>query len=471
MSDISSLYIGLSGLDASQTSMDLIGQNLANASTPGYVDEEVELKTVGAGQATGPNIAPDATVGGGVDVVGVNRLSNVFLQSQMLAGQSASSGLEAQQSALTSIQTSFPEPANQGALSTQLTTYWNDWSQVANTPGDSGARNVLIDQGTALANSIQQASSDITAVSASATQQLSATVTSVNQLTSQIATLNQSIASVGSQEPDGALLDKRDTLMSQLSQDINIRIAPAADGTDTIYSGNVALVEGANSQALAVSGSGAGTQVVSAADGSNTNASGGTIGGLLSVLTVSAPNYQSQLDTVANGLIKSVNQLQSQGVDLTGATGSPFFTGTGAANIAVALTSPDQVAAASASSPVPTDPSTNLDGSNAAAVAELATANTVTIGSGSTATTIPTADAAYTSFVAGLGSDVARITSQTSAQSQVSTAASSAYQSQTGVDTNQELTELIQYQNSYTASAKYISTVQTNTQTLLSMIG
>jgi flagellar hook-associated protein FlgK len=48
LSDFSDLTVGLSGLEAQQTAMDTVGQNVANASTPGYVDEEVQLGSVGA---------------------------------------------------------------------------------------------------------------------------------------------------------------------------------------------------------------------------------------------------------------------------------------------------------------------------------------------------------------------------------------------------------------------------------------
>ena len=455
MSDMSALSIGLSGLDASQEGLNAVGQNITNAGTPGYVDEEVSLESVGTG--AGPGAI--SLYGGGVQVAGLDRLSDLPLQSQMLAGQSGDGALAARQSGMAGIQQLFPEPTGTGSISTALSGYWTAWGNLQKNGADSSARQQLLDAGSTLAGALNAASAGITQVAETARDQLAPTVTAINGLTSQIAALNQSIVASGAAgRVNGHLEDQRDALVSQLSNQIGVRVSLQADGSETISAGTGSLVVGSTSQALQVSGSGSATSITWQSGSGPVAVSGGTLGGLLQTVDTDVPTYTAALDTVASTLIHSVNQAQAQGIDLTGAAGKPFFSGTGAADISVALANPDGIAAASASTPVPPVPAHNTDGSNAAAIAELATA-----------TGGP--DATYASFVGGLGNDVAQLKTQLGAQSQVTSTATAAYRSQTGVDTNQELTEMVQYQNAYSAAAKYISTVDQTMQSLLAAIG
>src|SRR5579862_8421433 len=103
MSDFADLSVGLSGLEAQQLGLDTVGQNVANASTPGYVDERVELGASGAtGQAGfAASTAPDP--GDGVTVVGVQQLNNSFLQNLSYNEQGSQGSLTAQQTGLSSI--------------------------------------------------------------------------------------------------------------------------------------------------------------------------------------------------------------------------------------------------------------------------------------------------------------------------------------------------------------------------------
>jgi flagellar hook-associated protein 1 FlgK len=121
MSDFSELGVGLSGLEAQQMGMDTVGQNVANANTPGYDDETVEFGSVGSVQYAGFSGA-SALPGDGVQVDGVTRLTDSYLQGQSYTQQGLQGALTAQQDGLQAVQENFPEPSGNG-ISSQLTQY------------------------------------------------------------------------------------------------------------------------------------------------------------------------------------------------------------------------------------------------------------------------------------------------------------------------------------------------------------
>lgn len=472
MSDLGALSIGLSGLEASSQALDLIGQDIANSGTPDYVQERLSVQSAGGISNPGLTGGIARTGAGGVTVVGVQRLGDGFLQAQTLVQHSAGGFVNAQQSALAQIQQAFPEPSPNG-LSAQFAKFFNAWDNLAQNPGDAATRTNVVSAGQTLADGLNSAARSIASVTATSQQQLVSTVASVNAIAGQIAGLNQSIQqATAGQQPTASLQDQRDQLVSSLADDINVRVQQNSDGTINLYTGNEALVAGVSAQQLSVSGQGPTTSLSWSSDGSALVGAGGQIGGLQSLITSTAPAITAQLDAVAGTLAGALNQAQANGVTTAGQPGAAFFAaGDGsstvtAANIQVAITDPSQLAAASASSPQPTDGSANLDGTNAAAIGELATAQTVTIGSGSG----PGPVTAYNELVTSLGSTVASVNSQATTQGAATTAADAAYANATGVNTDAEMTSMVRYQNAYSANAKFISTINHTLDSLMSMI-
>jgi flagellar hook-associated protein 1 FlgK len=482
VSDFSALSVGLSGLEAQQAAENTVGQNVANANTPGYDEETVELGAVPATKTIG--FYTDGNVpGDGVAVEGIERLTDSYLQSQSYTEQGNQGVLSAQQSGLQSVQQSFPEPSSNG-ISSQLTQYWQDWSTLANNPSDSSAQATVVQDGSTLASSLNQTSSALSTLSQQTVQNLTSTLAQVNQEATQIASLNQSIASTSSVDE---LEDQRDQLVSQLSSQLGVTVVNNPDGTVNVNSGSESIVSGNSSQTLSLSTSGAPYSLVWSGDKSTYQPSGGEVAGMLDVVNNYVPSYQQNLDQVAQGLMGSVNHLMSTGYDQAGNQGVPFFLGTGASNIEV---NPDLVAnpgdIGANASPLPAGSSaTNEDGSVAAEVGELPNSQTVTMSvpaggwsqggsasawTGATTTTGVEPDVAYNQLVTGIGEATASVNNQLTDQQTITTNVNSALQSATGVNTDQELTNMVMYQNAYEASAKFISTVDATLQSLISMV-
>jgi len=189
------------------------------------------------------------------------------------------------------------------------------------------------------------------------------------------------------------------------------------------------------------------------ADNTSYQPSSGEVAGMLDVLNNYVPGYQQSLDQVAQSLMGSVNYLMSTGYDQAGDAGAPFFLGTGASDIEVnpALAAdPADIAANAVPTPAGSS-ATNEDGTIAAEVGELANSETATLA-------VPAGG-----WAAG-GSAAAWATAT------ITTNVNSALQSATGVNTDQELTNMVMYQNAYDASAKFISTVDSLLQSLISMV-
>jgi len=488
MSDFSDLGVGLSGLEAQQMGMNTVGQNVANANTPGYDDETVQLGAVGSAQYAGTS--PFA--GDGVEVEGIERLTDSYLQQQSYTNQGAQGALSAQQDGLQAVQEQFPEPSGNG-ISSQLTQFWQDWSTLANNPSDSSAQLTVVQDGSTLAGSLNQTSAQLNTLSSQTVQNISTTLSQVNSEAQQIASLNQSIMTGNGGSASGtgntaSLEDQRDQLISQLSNQLGLSVTYNSDGTANVYAGTEALVSGSNYQQLSLSSSGPPYSLVWSNDQTTYQPTAGQLGGMLDVVNNYVPGYQQQLDQVAQSLMGSVNYLMSTGYDQAGNPGVAFFLGTGAGDIEVnpALVSNPSDIGANASPTPAGSTATNEDGTVAAEVGELPNSQTVTLavpaggwadgssasswGTGSTTATGPEADAAYNQLVTGIGQATSSVNNQLSDQQTITTNVNSALQAATGVNTDQELTNMVMYQNAYDASAKFISTVDQILQSIISMV-
>jgi flagellar hook-associated protein 1 FlgK len=226
--------------------------------------------------------------------------------------------------------------------------------------------------------------------------------------------------------------------------------------------GGTAIVRGGEAQTLLATGpaqltSPAGTvSIVWAKDGYAADIQGGKAAGMLDGLNLSIPTYMSRLDNVAITLRDKVNGFQTGGFDLNGAAGNPFFTGTRAADLAVGLTDPKQIAA----SKTPPDPVTgpSLDGSNAARLAELAhDANG--------------ADQVYRSFIVDVGVDVQSTNRRTEIQAGVHSQVDMARRSVSEVNIDEEAAHMMAFQHAYEGAARYLTAVDQMLDTLINRTG
>lgn len=459
MSGFSSLNLGTRALFAAQRALDTTGQNISNANTDGYSRQRVDQVAVGGPVVPALYSRWDGP-GAGVDVTGITRIRDEFLEARAQHEHAANSSLQTTKQVYGDIETTMGEPSDSG-LQAQMTSFWNAWDDVANDPSGLAPRSQLIEQAKTLAGTFNGLSGRLSQQWADTREQLSATVADVNSMAADVARLNATIRSAtASGVSANELSDQRDTLVLRLGEAVGA-VATAGDGGVVNLSvGGSPLVTGERTRALAVTGpttypGTAGSTGVVWADGSNFPVSGmsGSVQARLDAVNTVLPGYLSSLDGVASSLATTVNDQQAQGYDLNAAAGStpngqPMFAWS-PGKLTVQLTDPSQVAASAAAPPA-------LDGDNA-----LATAAHTGDSAG--------ADATYRKMIVGLGVQAQSINRQTDVQGVVTTQIDNARQSVSGVSLDEEMTNLVSYQHAYDAAARFVTTIDSTLDTLINM--
>ena len=324
MSDV--FGISVSALQAFQQAINVTSNNVANASTPGYDRETINL-TEAIPQSNGA-----ATVGAGVAVTGVNRAFSQAAANQLNTSQSSLGQLNAIQSYTNQIDNLFGTTI--GGLSTALQGFYSAFSNVANNPTSTASRQALIGQANSVASSFQTASSELNSLNTDVNSRITADVTQINSIAKAISSLNNQIvtgtAQDGGQQPN-ELLDQRDQLVSSLSQLVNISTTTDTNGALNVFVGNgqPLVLQGQVTQLTTVANQFNATQLEISNSASSAvisgNITGGDLGGLLAARTQVINPALNQLGQVATALSQAVNSQQAQGLDLSGNLGAPIF--------------------------------------------------------------------------------------------------------------------------------------------------
>jgi len=312
MSLNNALQIGRSGLLTSQAALQVAGNNMANAATPGYTRRSVHLAPLQS-QPLGPN----ATIGNGVQLNSIRREVDESLQARLrdaISDHNASQIDHQFLSALESVQNELGD----NDLSTMLSEFFNAFSELANNPDDNAIRSVVLEQGQSLAGRVQQMRSDYTQIRDNIDRQIGNTVEQVNDLLDQIATLNTEIANLEAGVNDAnSLRDKRDLLLDQLAEHMDVTVIEQESGMINVLSGSTPIVLNGESRGVELRKETKNGQLeVSlrvAADGTSLNVQSGTLGALFTQRENNVGPQIEALDTFASQLIFQVNRLHSQG--------------------------------------------------------------------------------------------------------------------------------------------------------------
>lgn len=318
---MSSLFtIGTSGLNAAQLGLKTTGNNIANAGTDGYSRESI-VQVDRVGQSNG-----QYTLGTGVDVVAVQRAYSEYLTTALWSGNSSLQGATTYNDLTTTLNGLLK---NSGDLQGELDDFYGGFSDVANAPGDAGARQALLGDAASIATVFNTLGGQLDQQRGQINDQITSTVNSINTTIKQIAALNAKIAKAGDSTPND-LLDQRDQLVQQLAGYTSISTAPQSDGSLSIYSSTgQALVNGGTSYGLQTGTSSydGNTTVVLDATGTDVTGrlSGGKLGALLDYRSNVLDPAQNQLGLAAIALASSVNGQQAEGLDLNGNQGGAIF--------------------------------------------------------------------------------------------------------------------------------------------------
>ena len=324
MSDV--FGISVSALQAFQQAINVTSNNIANASTPGFDRETLNL-TEAAPQSNGT-----ATIGAGVVASGTNRAFSQAAANQLNTSQSSLGQLNALQLYTNQIDNLFGTTV--GGLSTALQNFYRAFSDVANNPTSTASRQALIGQAQSVASSFQNASGEMNSLNTDVNSRITNDVTQINSIAKAISTLNNQIVTGTAQnggQPPNELLDQRDQLVSNLSQLVGISTTTDPNGSLNVFVGNgqPLVLQGQSTTLTTVANQFNATQLeignsASSAVISN-NITSGDLGGLLAARAQIINPALNQLGQIATAVSQTVNAQQANGLDLSGNLGANIF--------------------------------------------------------------------------------------------------------------------------------------------------
>jgi flagellar hook-associated protein 1 FlgK len=459
MSTFSGISGALSALHSQRRGLDVAGQNVANANTEGYTRQRVQMQAV-AGSSAPALWSTSKDVGNGVAVADVQRMRDGFLEGRARTEHAQGAYLNNQKALHASIENVFAEPSDT-ALQAQMADFWSAWGDAGLHPEDLAARAALIQRGTVVADGLRSAYDAMSSQWISERSFLQAQVVDVNTTAATVAMLNSSILTAQTSGlPINEMADQRDIHLMNLAKLTGATASVRKNGTVDVYLGGSSLVSGMNSRKVEAFGAnrlqdqplGAqlpGSVGVRWTDTGSAVTAGGSVGATMETLTQVMPYYGGALDDVAATLASTVNTQHALGYGLDGGTGRAYFTGSTAAGMHVNLTADQLGLSLSAGT---------LDGSNADKLAGFGR--------------LPGgADRTYQEMIANLGVAAQSVERRSDIQNSMTADLDSARASASGVNLDEEMTNMLSYQRAYEAASRVLTTIDGMLDQLINRTG
>lgn len=319
--------IGTSALNAAYLALRTAGNNVANASTPGYSRQNVVMSAQ-VGAVIGGNY-----VGQGVTVSDVRRSYDGFLNKAATSAQAASSSADARYTQLAQVSNLFADAET--GVGAAIDSFFKQVQALTQQPGDSASRQALLSSANQLAARFSDAGQRLQEFRTNSDTQIRLEVDAVNRAASQIAKLNDQIALArGAGREPNDLLDQRDSALRALNQSVRASSVEQSDGSINVFLGSgQALVVGGRSNRLAARIDPSDPQglQIGVQDGNALSVlapsmiGGGKIAGLMQFRLNDLPAIENELGRLAVTLSDQFNIQHKLGNDRNGNPGGNFF--------------------------------------------------------------------------------------------------------------------------------------------------
>jgi flagellar hook-associated protein 1 FlgK len=321
------MTVGMRALAANYASLQVTGNNIANANVQGYSRQRVELASAQSRYTGG------GFIGMGVDVKTVTRQYDTLRTREAMNAQSMAKMDEARLRGLTQLENAFP--VGEEGLGHATSQFLNAMADVASRPTDISARQVVLARATDVATRFSDAARRIEEIQASVVEEVDAGVSRLNQLASGIADINDRLSRTQAlAHSANDLLDERDRLLAQLNEVVQTTHYAADDGSLTVMiPGGHTLVLGNRANTL--------TRVADPSDPARValasvqmgirrpvfegDLTGGALAGWLRLQNTDLLAARNDVGRLAHALASAVNTQQSLGLDLRGVNGAPIF--------------------------------------------------------------------------------------------------------------------------------------------------
>ena len=477
-----------SSLLTTQQQLAVISNNLANASDTSYHRQSATV-------TSNVTVQGDAAYyGTGCKISEVVRHYDSALENSLRTAVSDDGYWQTYSSQLESIN-DVVATSGDNPLSEDMNDFISSLESLINSPEDESVRTELLSSAETLCDTINANYSSLNSLKdyiasndSTGTGELADSVAEVNSALQEIAELNDAIAEFESNvyldEKANTLRDQRDALCQTVSEYLNINVTENSDGrynitvnlsggaTATLVDGSTSPQQDANTLVMTMNenpaGSGLYEPSLSLSNDTATpitlQAESGKIQGLLDAREY-IDDQMANLYTYANQLSTAYNTLQNSATayDLNGNNNagdlfsSPTSRPASGSIISVVMTDPDSIAASTVAGQ-------DGNGSNASAILNMM----------NTKTSINGQNSSYVDYSVNYISEIAQDTSDSLASAKTSDSIKTMYAdsvtSYSGVNTDEELTNMLSIQRSYQAAAKLISTIDSLLETMLGMV-
>ncbi|MDC9597277.1 flagellar hook-associated protein FlgK [Xenorhabdus anantnagensis] len=319
----------MSGINAAQVAMSVVGNNIANSKNADY-NRQTTVMTQNNGA-----MSPAGFVGNGVVVSTINREYSEFINQQYNEAQTKHAASKAQNEQITKINDLLAD--RDTSLSNSIEDVFKSLGAVESNAEDSAARTTVLGKAEGLVSRFKEADGFLRQIDDSINSQIEQNVRGINQYAEEIAKLNNEITrmrSTGRGEPL-ALLDKRDEAVNQLNQLVEVNVIKQDGDTYNVsFGGGMMLVSGNRSyQMEAIPAStdsgritlGYNNGTVGTREIDERFISQGALGGALKVRKDVVDSTRNELNQLALVMADQFNQVQNGGFDLHNEKGTDFF--------------------------------------------------------------------------------------------------------------------------------------------------
>ncbi len=456
------LGVGARGMATSTFGVQLHSHNTSNAATPGFTRRAAVLESI-------PGSAEPPQAGGGTRVRDAHRIIDRFLERRVLDARSGEAFANARSEGVRALDEAFA--LDDAGIGAAMNEFGASLLNLSARPDDSAVRRGVLGTAERLASAIRDASQVISTRRSDLDRRVTDGVATANGLIAEISDLNRRIVQAeidGFQASD--LRDSRDTRIAELSDWLPIEVVEQPDGQAvvTLNAGETLVGPDGNSSRLETIVRADGTVAVGKRSAGalvdvSAQLQSGRLGGQIAVRDGVLLSALTDLDTFATEFANAYNAIHAGGDGLDGGTGRALFDlpAAGRASAGIRLSTdvaglPERIAAASSGGPRP--------GDNRNALALVDVSRSLAFRAGTM-----TADDALSNMTATYGQEVASANTLQELASGTRSNVDELRASVSGVSTDDEMVQLMQYQRAYEAALRVVQTADEMLQALINM--
>jgi flagellar hook-associated protein 1 FlgK len=320
--------IGKAGISAYKSSLAATGQNIANVGTEGYARRDASIEEISL--ANSDILTISKTSGLGVRMGGITRAFDQFLDLQLQNASSSFSFSKSKSEILNRLEdVLLPKSAT---VSTRIGEFFNGINSLAQDPSDMNLRTLALTGAKAVSREISNLHLGLSDLRTLTQDTLSLAAGELNTNLKNLSNIQKEI--LGNANKSGApnsLLDKRDSLLSNISQLADISVEYHKNGGVTVSLGKfgevATLLEGNSFNEISFKTDDHG--IKSYLNGPNGNLSSihfssGQLAGLVSADSLTGKTI-SEVDDLAQKFVAEINSIHRMGLDLNGDRGTDLF--------------------------------------------------------------------------------------------------------------------------------------------------